>query len=60
MPTILRIRGHRFFFYSNEGAEPPHIHVETGDSAAKFWIDPVALSDSVGYNASELNEVQRR
>lgn len=27
MPTILLWRGHRFFFYSNEGSEPPHVHV---------------------------------
>ncbi|MBC7467314.1 MAG: DUF4160 domain-containing protein [Bdellovibrio sp.] len=27
MPTILRKNGFRFFFYSNEGEEPAHIHV---------------------------------
>ena len=27
MPTILRRDGYRFFFYSKEGKEPPHIHV---------------------------------
>jgi hypothetical protein len=25
MPTILRIKGYRFFFFSNEGNEPCHI-----------------------------------
>ena len=34
MPTILRILGFRFFFFSGEGAEPPHIHVEHGDKVA--------------------------
>ena len=27
MPTILRKNGFRFFFYSNERNEPPHVHV---------------------------------
>jgi hypothetical protein len=41
MPTVLRISGFRFFFYSLEGSEPRPIHVEYGDSIAKFWLDPV-------------------
>lgn len=36
-----------------------HVHVESGDQYAKFWIDPVRLSGSTGYNASELNELGR-
>ncbi|WP_414707529.1 DUF4160 domain-containing protein [Rhodoferax sp. UBA5149] len=28
MPTVLRISGFRFHFYSDERMEPPHIHVE--------------------------------
>ena len=27
MPTVLRWEGYRAFFYSNEGSEPPHLHV---------------------------------
>ena len=27
MPTVLRIGPFRFHFYSDEGNEPPHIHV---------------------------------
>src|SRR3989442_1801226 len=27
MPTLLRVEGFRFFFFSNEGQEPPHVHV---------------------------------
>lgn len=59
MPTILRIKGYRFFFYSNEGHEPPHIHVESADHYAKFWLDPVAIDSSVGYHVSELSELYR-
>jgi len=28
VPTILKIRGYRFFFFSREGNEPEHIHFE--------------------------------
>lgn len=39
-----------FFFYSNEGSEPPHIHVQTAEKYAKFWLVPIQLADSFGYN----------
>ena len=59
MPTILKIDGFRFFFFSNEGVEPAHIHVESGDGYAKFWLDPVFLTDSNGYNSTELNKIRK-
>jgi hypothetical protein len=40
MPTILRSGALRFFFYSLENSEPPHIHVESGDATAKYWLEP--------------------
>ena len=58
MPTILRIAGYRFFFYSLEGSEPPHVHIERGDSVAKFWLAPVALAESFGFRAHELNRLR--
>ena len=36
MPTVLRIKGYRFFFFSMEGDEPPHIHIEHGDKVGEF------------------------
>jgi hypothetical protein len=59
MPTVLRIRKFRFFFYSNEGNEPKHIHVETDDNYAKFWLEPVQLAKSIGFSAKELNKVRK-
>jgi hypothetical protein len=38
MPTILRSGALRFFFYSLENAEPPHVHIESGDAGAVAWI----------------------
>jgi hypothetical protein len=59
MPTVLRIYGYRFFFFSNEGNEPPHIHVEKDDSVAKFWLEPLEFSSSNGFNARELREISK-
>lgn len=38
MPTLLRVESFRFFFFSNEGQEPPHVHVSKGDGVAKVWL----------------------
>ena len=49
MPTVMTVSGFRFFFYSMEGAEPQHIHVERDASTAKFWLDPIQLAGSRGW-----------
>ncbi len=59
MPTVLRVKGYRFFFFSLEGHEPPHIHVEAAERFAKFWLSPVALAKSRGFRSGELSEIQR-
>ena len=59
MPTVLRIGSHRFFFYSNEGIEPPHIHVQDGNRLAKFWLDPVSLASSKRFRGHELTRIER-
>ena len=58
MPTILRIKGYRFFFFSLEGNEPPHIHVEQDDRTAKFWLNPINLASSYGFRSYELTEIR--
>ncbi len=59
MPTVLKVGKFRFFFFSNEGDEPMHIHVESDDKYAKFWLAPVQLAKSTGFSARELNEIKR-
>jgi hypothetical protein len=59
MPTVLRIGRYRFHFYSNEGQEPPHIHVRADEDEAKFWLAPVQLTGNYGFNGRELSEVGR-
>jgi hypothetical protein len=58
MPTILRSGALRFFFYSLENAEPPHVHIESGDATAKYWLEPVELARSRGFRASELTRLR--
>jgi hypothetical protein len=58
MPTVLIIEGFRFFFFSNEGVEPPHIHVEKADAYAKFWLQPAQLVHSEGLTPSQLRRVR--
>ncbi len=59
MPVVFRWKNLKFFFFSNEGdpREPPHIHVRGGDARAKFWINPVALAENIGFAAHELNSL---
>jgi len=59
MPTILRIYGFRFFFFSNEGNEPPHIHVEKDNAYAKYWLDSVDYADSYAFRAKELTQIRK-
>jgi hypothetical protein len=59
MPVALRVRGYRFFFFSLEGTEPPHIHIEQAERVAKFWLNPVSLVMSRGFRSNELPELQR-
>ncbi len=58
MPTIARIGPYRFFFFSNEGLEPAHVHVQRDEKLGKFWLRPVALASSSGFAARELGRIQ--
>ncbi|WP_317039646.1 DUF4160 domain-containing protein [Tangfeifania diversioriginum] len=40
MPVVLRIKGYRFYFFSNESGEPKHIHVNKADANGKIWLEP--------------------
>ena len=59
MPTVLREGGYRFFFFSREGEEPPHIHVEQAERYAKFWLRPISLASSYGFRSHELATLNR-
>jgi hypothetical protein len=59
VPTLLRVRGYRFFFFSMEGREPPHIHVAHAGRYAKFWFDPVLVADVRGFRANEMTDIRK-
>ena len=59
MPTVLREGPFRFFFYSRDRKEPPHVHVRRDNHEAKFWLNPVAVERSGGLSRSELRRVER-
>lgn len=57
MPTVLRIGPYRFFFYAGDCDEPLHIHVECDNKIAKFWMEPIRLQNSGGFNRSEIDRI---
>ncbi len=59
MPTVLRTGPFRFYFYSHEPNEPPHIHVDRDDLSAKFWLQPVGLARNLGFSPKELRRLQQ-
>ena len=52
MPTILYVMGWRFFFYSNEGNEPIHIHCKKAEMECKYWIivEDFDINEAFAYN----------
>lgn len=59
MPSVLRFGPYRFFFVSLDQNEPAHVHVRRENHVAKFWLDPVTLQRTGGFNRVELNEIAR-
>ncbi|HCX90315.1 MAG TPA: DUF4160 domain-containing protein [Deltaproteobacteria bacterium] len=57
MPTILRIGPYRFFFYSGDRDEPPHVHIERDDKIAKVWLEPLRLYSSGGFSRIEISRI---
>jgi Domain of unknown function (DUF4160) len=60
MPTLLRWNGYRFFFYSADGGEPPHIHVSRAEQEAKIWLSDLTVAVNFGYSSRELSEIVRK
>ena len=58
MPTVLRTGPYRFYFWSHELGEPPHIHVDREQLSAKFWLDPISLARNIGFRPHELRRIR--
>jgi len=59
MPTVLRVGGFRFHFYSDEGKEPAHIHVAVADGECKFWLEPVQLARNKGVAPHVIRQMEK-
>ncbi|MBA3967664.1 MAG: DUF4160 domain-containing protein [Nitrospirales bacterium] len=59
MPTILKVGPCRFFFYAGDRGEPMHVHVEHENRIAKFWLNPIRLHKSGGFNRAQINRIQK-
>jgi hypothetical protein len=58
-PTIFQAGGHRFLFFSREGARM-HVHVYHPDGEAKIWMDPsVELAQSHGLSDRRIAAILR-
>lgn len=60
MPTILRIRGYRFYFFPNDH-EPKHIHVTEGgghpDLEIKIHLLPIEVVRVRGFTRSDVSKI---
>lgn len=60
MPTMSSIPGpYRFYFYSFDCDEPPHVHVQRDRGTAKFWLGPFMLASNQGLSARDLAAARR-
>lgn len=58
-PTIFRSGKFRFYIFSREETRM-HVHVQSPDGEAKFWLEPViALAQHAGLSRRELSEAQQ-
>lgn len=58
-PTVFRENGYRFFFFSREETRM-HVHVQSQDGEAKFWLEPkIELAQHAGFSLREVNEALR-
>ena len=56
-PTVFRDGPFRFFFFSREEARI-HVHVQSPDGEAKFWIEPeITLARNYGLGDQDLSHV---
>jgi Domain of unknown function (DUF4160) len=60
VPTIPDLPGpYRFFFYSFDCGERPHVHVQRESLVGKFWLRPLKLARAGRFSARELRAIER-
>jgi hypothetical protein len=59
VPTIPDLPGpYRFFFYSFDCGERPHVHVRRESLVGKFWLRPLELARAGRFPARELRGIE--
>jgi Domain of unknown function (DUF4160) len=56
----LRWNGYRFFFYSADDDEPPHVHIVKGEYEAKVWLSDCSVAINLGFPARDLGDAIRK
>jgi len=56
MPTVLRIDGYRFFFFSDEHL-PRHIHIEKAECYLRIDLEKMVVTDSYKLSSKEINKL---
>jgi hypothetical protein len=57
VPTVFVIGPYRFFFYSADRGEPPHVHIERDDDVAKIWLHDLSFARQSGFSTRELKQM---
>lgn len=58
-PTVIRVKGYRFYFFSREETRP-HVHVQHATGEAKFWLGPpMEIAQNWGLSRSRLTAALR-
>jgi len=55
VPTVLRWKGYRFFWYYADGSEPPHVHIFKDGRECKIWLRDLTVAFNHGYQSRDLN-----
>ena len=56
MPTVLRVNGFRFFFFSDEHL-PLHIHVEKGDGYMRVELETFRVTQRYKFSKNDERKI---
>ena len=58
-PTVFRNGPYRFYFFSRE-EQRLHVHVQSSEGEAKFWLDPeIELARNYNLSDRDLQRIRR-
>lgn len=60
MPKVLAQKGFKFYFFSDEGSEPAHVHIKKGEGRGKWWLEPELEEEyAYGFTLQERRQIKR-